>query len=832
MLTLSFFAAGLALCAVLAYRRCRARTWLAALAVCVAVAWWLSASLPLLATGAVFLAVAGALFHPGPLRRACVSASLLSRFRRALPQLSSSEREALEAGTVWWDGELLSGNPDWRRLAAMPAARLSAEEQAFVDGPVEALCEMLDEWRITHELHDLPPEAWQHIKRHGLLGMIIPKAYGGLGFSAVAHSQVILKLTSRSGTAAVSVMVPNSLGPAELLLNYGTQAQKDYYLPRLARGDEIPCFALTSPHAGSDAGSIPDYGIVCRGEWQGEHGVLGIRLTWEKRYITLGPIATLLGLAFRLYDPDRLIGPRYDVGITLALISASLPGVNIGRRHRAMDAAFMTGPNWGKDVFVPFSSVIGGIERAGQGWAMLMNCLAAGRSISLPANSCGAAKMCVLTAGAYSRVRRQFGLPLGRFEGIEAVLARIAGNTYVMEAARETTAVALDGGEKPAVISSIVKYHLTERVRKVVNDAMDIHAGKAICTGPGNYLALAYQQVPIAITVEGANILTRSMIIFGQGVVRGHPYLLREIAAGAGHHGARAVRDFDEALFGHLAFFAGNAMKTLWLGFTRARWLAMPGDGITCAYYAQLTRFSAVLAFVSDVVLAVLGGALKRRERLSARLADVLSLLYLGTCVLKRYDDQGRQSDDVPLVRWAMADTLCRIEQALRVVFDNFRPAWVGRLLGGMVFPLRAREFHAPSDDMDAEVSRAILQPGPVRERLTRGVFLSRSATDPVATLEAALEAVVVSESVEARLRSAAPAGAAYRPDDERPVQAALEAGLITPEEADAVKRAAQLRREVIMVDDFPQDLSPMHACRTTQAVSFEQLEPEDRTIR
>lgn len=830
MLTLSFLAAGLVLCAVLAYHRCRAGTWLAALAGLL-LACGLAGAWPVAGVTAAFIAIAAALLYPGPLRRRCVSSPLLSRFRRALPPLSSSEREALEAGTVWWDGELLRGDPDWRRFMAMPAARLTAEEQVFLDGPVEALCEMLDEWRVTHELRDLPPAAWEHIKRHGLLGMIIPKAYGGLGFSAVAHSQVVMKLTSRSGTAAVSVMVPNSLGPAELLLNYGTQQQKDYYLPRLARGEEIPCFALTSPQAGSDAGAIPDYGIVCRGVWQGRSDVLGIRLTWEKRYITLGPVATLLGLAFRLYDPDRLIGPRRDVGITLALIPTATPGVHIGRRHSAMDAAFMTGPNWGRDVFVPLSFVIGGAERAGQGWAMLMNCLAAGRSISLPANSCGVAKLCALTAGAYSRVRRQFGLPLGRFEGIQAVLARIAGNTYVMDAARETTAVALDAGEKPSVISAIVKYHLTERVRAVVNDAMDIHAGKAICTGPSNYLALAYQQVPIAITVEGANILTRSMIIFGQGVVRGHPYLLREIAAGAAEDSARAVRDFDDALFGHVAFVAANAVRTGWLGLTRARWLAVPGDRFTRGYYAQLTRFAGALALVSDMVLATLGGALKRRERLSARLADVLSLLYLGACALKRYHDQGCRPEDAPLLQWAMADTLRRIEDALRAVFDNLRPAWLGRLLRGLVFALRAREFHAPSDALDAQVARSIFDPGPARERLTRGMFVSRRAGDPVATLEAALQAVVVSEPIEARMRQAAPEGGAVA-DDLRRIRAALASGVITPDEADAVRRAAELRREAIMVDDFPRDFGRSDVYRTTQPVTFEQLDLEGHTIR
>ena len=474
---------------------------------------------------------------------------LLDLFRRILPEMSSTEKEALDAGTVWWDGELFSGKPDWKKLLAYPKPTLSAEEQAFVDGPVEELCAMVNEWEITNDTHDLPPKAWQFIKDQGFLGMIIPKSFGGKGFSALAHSQVIMKLTTRSGTAAVSVMVPNSLGPAELLLHYGTQAQKDYYLPRLAKGLEMPCFALTSPEAGSDAGGIPDFGVVCKGEWQGKPDVLGIRLTWEKRYITLGPIATLLGLAFRLYDPDHILGPEADRGITLGLIPTDTPGVNIGRRHFPLNGAFMNGPNWGKDVFVPMDYVIGGVDYVGQGWKMLMNCLAAGRSISLPGSSVGMAKLAGRTTGGYGRVRTQFKMSIGRFEGVEEAMARIGGNLYLMDAARVMTAGAIDLGEKPSVISAIVKYHITERGRQVINDAMDVHGGKGICMGPNNYLGRAYQQIPVAITVEGANILTRSMIIFGQGAIRGHPYVLKEMEATHEKDDRKALREFRPGIF-------------------------------------------------------------------------------------------------------------------------------------------------------------------------------------------------------------------------------------------------------------------------------------------
>ncbi len=457
-----------------------------------------------------------------PVRRALISNHLLKVFRKILPQVSQTEQEALDAGTVWWEGDLFSGRPNWNKLLTYPKPKLTAEEKAFLAGPVEELCAMLDEWRITRELHDLPPDVWQFIKDNGFFGMIIPKQYGGRGFSALAHSEVVMKISSRSGTAAVSVMVPNSLGPSELLLQYGTEEQKNHYLPRLAKGLEIPCFALTGPEAGSDAGSIPDSGVVCYGEFNGDQQVLGMRVTWEKRYITLGPVATLLGLAFRLHDPDGLLGSKEDLGITLALIPTNTPGINIGRRHFPLDAAFQNGPNSGKDVFVPMDWVIGGREGVGCGWRMLMNCLAAGRSISLPATSTGGAKLAARTCGAYGRVRVQFKMPIGRFEGVEEALARIGGNTYMMDAARVMTAGAVDMGEKPSVISAIVKYHLTERGRQAINDAMDVHGGKGICMGPSNYLGRNYQHIPVSITVEGANILTRNMIIFGQGAIRCH----------------------------------------------------------------------------------------------------------------------------------------------------------------------------------------------------------------------------------------------------------------------------------------------------------------------
>src|SRR6478735_6228069 len=502
--------------------------------------------------------VAAAVLNLAFLRRALITNQILAVYRRILPDMSQTEKEAIDAGTVWWDGDLFSGKPDWDKLLAVPAPKLSEEEQAFLDGPVEELCAMCDDWEITHERQDLPPQVWQFIKDKGFLGMIIPKKFGGLGFSALAHSAVVMKLSTRSSATAITVMVPNSLGPGELLLHYGTDEQKNYYLPRLAKGLEVPCFALTNPEAGSDAGAIPDFGIVCKAMHEGRE-VLGVRLTWEKRYITLGPVATILGMAFKLFDPDKLLGGKEDVGITLALIPTSHKGVNIGRRHIPLSSAFQNGPNSGKDVFVPLSWLIGGEAMVGKGWRMLVECLAAGRSISLPSLSMAAGKMCTRATGAYARVRSQFKTPIGRFEGVEEPLARIGGNTYLMDATRRMTMVALDSGEKPSVISAICKYHMTERMRMILNDAMDIHGGKAIMMGPNNYLGHAYGNVPIAITVEGANILTRSMIIFGQGAIRCHPFVLKEIAAA----GANDLRAFDAALWGHIGFTVSNALRSL-----------------------------------------------------------------------------------------------------------------------------------------------------------------------------------------------------------------------------------------------------------------------------
>ncbi len=831
MTVLSIIFAAIAVLWILAYYRLPAIVWTVVIAIGFAlITWHMRGPLWLIVTLWVAFIVAALLDNPTPLRRALVSRPILNIFRKILPAMSQTERDAIEAGTVWWDAELFSGNPDWNKLLGYPKPTLSAEEKAFLDGPVDELCKMVHDWEITDQLHDLPPHVWQFIKDNGFLGMIIPKQYGGLGFSALGHSEVVMKLSTRSGTAAVSVMVPNSLGPAELLLHFGTEQQKNHYLPRLAKGLEIPCFALTSPEAGSDAGAIPDFGVVCRGEWEGKKDVLGMRLTWEKRYITLGPIATLLGLAFRLYDPDHLLGGEEDLGITLALIPTKTQGVHIGRRHYPLNAAFMNGPNWGKDVFLPLDYVIGGKEYVGEGWKMLMNCLAAGRSISLPALSAATGKLGALTTGAYGRVRQQFRVSIGRMEGVEEALARIGGNAYTMEAARVMTAGAIDLGEKPSVVSAIVKYHLTERGRAVINDAMDVHAGKGICMGPNNYLARAYQQTPIAITVEGANILTRSLIIFGQGAIRGHPYVLKEILATHEKDPDKALRDFDAAFFGHLAFVVSNKARAFWMGLTAARFAGTPGDEHTKRYYQQLTRLSAAFAWMADVSMFLLGGSLKRRERLSARLGDILSHLYLASAVLKRYEDYGRPRDELPFVHWALQDALTRTEEAFYGLFANYPSKIVAWAMRGVIFPFvypYGREFPPPDDRLGHQVVGLLLTPGPARDRLTAGVYIPsdpNEPNEPIAVLEAALRAVVAAEPIGAKIRAARERGLITSHFAEQIVDEAHAKGVISAEEKAKMERAKALRRQVIMVDDFPKDFGKTEIYQTTQPVTFEEL--------
>jgi acyl-CoA dehydrogenase len=736
-----------------------------------------------------------------PVRRHLVSSALLRQFRRVMPPISDTEREALESGTVGWEAELFSGRPQWSKLLDQPKPQLTARERAFIDGPVEELCGMLDDWRITHEEQDLPLEIWSFIKESRMFGMIIPQRYGGLEFSALAHSTVVMKLASRSIVAAVTVMVPNSLGPAKLLLHYGTEEQKDFYLPRLARGEEIPCFALTGPDAGSDAGAMPDRGIVSYGEFQGER-ILGIRLNWEKRYITLGPVSTLIGLAFQLEDPDGLLDEGINPGITVALIPRDTPGVHIGQRHIPLDIPFQNGPNWGEDVFIPLEWVIGGVRGVGQGWRMLMESLAEGRGISLPALATGAGKVAARYTGAYARIRRQFNQPIGYFEGVEEALARIAGATYEMDAARRLTLAALDKGEKPAISSAIIKYHLTERYRQVINDAMDIQGGSGICLGPNNLIGRAYQAIPIAITVEGANILTRSMIIFGQGAIRSHPFLLREINAVQETNEERALHEFDRAIVGHAGFLLRNILRTPLLGISRGRFSRRQLSGHMGRNLQYLNWMSSAFALTADTALMTLGGSLKRRERLSARLGDILSDLYILSAVLKHYLDQGQHSEDLPLVRRAFSSGLHRIQQALGALFQNlpFRPlAWLLRLL---VFP-SGMPFRVADDQVDREVARILLAPSAARDRLTRHLYVTINEQERVGQLEMALEQADRVAAVERSLRKARRSGVIGGNHADELAVAAVAEGVITQEQKEELERMAELRRKVIAVDQF-----------------------------
>ncbi len=737
------------------------------------------------------------------LRRRWLSGPALQAFRRSAPEMSASERTALEAGTVWWEGELFAGRPDWDRLLSFPKPRLSDEEQAFLDGPVEAFCDLLNEWQITHEDADLPPQAWQFIKDHRFFGLIIPKAYGGLEFSAIAHSTILARIASSDGgaTAGSIVAVPNSLGPAELLLRYGTDAQKDHYLPRLARGDEIPCFALTSPWAGSDAGAIPDQGVVCRGEWNGEE-VLGMRLTWDKRYITLAPVASVLGLAFNLFDPDGLLGDTPALGPTLALIPTSTPGVEIGRRHFPLNNPFMNGPTRGSDVFVPLDMIIGGPQMAGHGWRMLMESLGVGRGISLPSMSTGGAVADAFATGAYARIRRQFNVAIGEFEGIQEALARIGGRAYAADALRTLTAVAVDLGEKPSIAAAIAKYHCTEMARDVSRDTMDVHGGKGVMLGPSNYIGRTWEGTPIAITVEGANILTRSMMIFGQGAMRCHPWLLRELNAAADEDHERGLHKFDRALFGHVGHDLSMAARSVVMGVSGSYFTQVPGSGPTRRYLQQLNRYSANLALVADVTLALLGGKLKFRESLSARLGDVLSHLYIASAVLKRFEDDGRPHADLPFVRWACDESFHAIEQSLDGVLRHLpnRPlAWLVRAL---VFPLGRRR--RPADDATGQAIARLLQtPGETRTRVTHTVYAPDNEGKALGLLKRALAQVVRTEALEQRLLRARKEGRLLELHPVARVDEALQAGVINADEHRQLAETYRLVAEVIKVDDF-----------------------------
>ncbi|CAN7246371.1 acyl-CoA dehydrogenase [Caballeronia sp. LjRoot29] len=831
-MTASFVVALFIVSGALLYMQAPAAAWLAWTVIWVAIGWFAGV------TGAVVTALLAIVFVlPAlvlaikPLRRALLTKSIFDLFRKILPEMSPTERDAIEAGTVWWDASLFSGRPEWDTLLALGAPVLTAEERAFIDTECTQLCDLANDWETTAVWQDLSPQTWQFIKSKGFLGMIIPKQYGGKQFSAYAHSQVIMKLATRCSAAAVSVMVPNSLGPAELLMHYGTDAQKNYYLPRLARGDEIPCFALTSPYAGSDAAAIPDVGIVCKGLHDGRE-TLGFRVTWEKRYITLGPIATVLGLAFRALDPDHLLGASDEAGITCALIPTNHPGVNIGRRHWPLNAVFQNGPNWGNDVFIPLDWVIGGREQVGNGWRMLMECLAAGRAISLPSSNVGMAKLAVRGTGAYSAVRRQFRTAIGKFEGIQEALGRMGGNLYVMDAARRLSAQGVDLGEKPSVISAIAKYHITERARKVINDGMDVVAGKGICMGPSNFLARAYQQVPISITVEGANILTRCLIIFGQGAIRCHPYVLKEMTATRNADRAQGLRDFDNAFFSHANFTASNAVRSFVFALGGSALIPKPprADARLVPYYRAATRLATAFALLADVSMFVLGGELKRRERLSARLGDILSQLYLISATLKRFEDDGRPEADLPLVRWGVEDALHQAQTAFEGVLVNYPKPLAAGFVRVLAFPF-GMPHRVPGDRLGTAIAELMTTPSDARERLIADSYAPPVHIDPLGYGELMFALSPRYAEIEHKLRDAVkakkiPPMPQNLPDLDAWAATCEMQGLIDASERQVLSEYARYGVEVVKVDDFGADFGMLDALKKRQEALAK--EPEE----
>ncbi|MCL1048960.1 acyl-CoA dehydrogenase [Shewanella abyssi] len=736
------------------------------------------------------------------IRMQLVTRPVFRFFKKVLPPLSDTEKEAMEAGDVWWEGELFKGKPNWQTLHSYGKPTLTSEEQDFIGNQVETALAMIDDYDIVTNRKDLPPELWQYFKKEGFFALIIPKKYGGRAFSAYASSTIVSKIASRSVSAAVTVMVPNSLGPGELLTHYGTTEQKDYWLPKLAGGQAIPCFALTGPEAGSDAGAIPDSGVVCRQEFNGEE-TLGLKLNWNKRYITLAPVADVLGLAFQMHDPDGLLGEQKHIGITCALIPTDHPGVEIGRRHNPLHLAFMNGTTHGKDVFIPLDWIIGGPQYAGRGWRMLVECLSAGRGISLPALSTALGHMATKTTTAYSAVRQQFGMPIGQFEGVQEALARIISNTYQLEAARRLTTTGIDLNVKPSIVTAIAKYHMTELGRQVMDDAMDIQSGKGIQLGPKNYLGNAYIAQPIAITVEGANILTRSLMIFGQGATRCHPYVLAEMEAAGMEDKVAGLERFDALLTGHIGYAARNAFSALSHALTGSVFAASPVSGETKQYYQSMTRISSALAIMTDMSMLMLGGELKRKEMLSARMGDVLSQLYLASATLKQFEDNGRQFDDLPTVKHVMATRLHLAAKALDEAIRNFPNRAVAALLRLMIFPL-GNHFNQPDDKLSIEVCKSMSIPGPARDRLTFLCPNIKEDKSGIAEVENAFIAKHECKMLFSRIKQAQREGSLPRKLEPQALfDSALELDLVNKEEHQQLSDAERLRLAAINVDDF-----------------------------
>ncbi len=820
-MTLLLVAIGLVVFATLAMRESPLWQWGAAFA-----AIGLASGLDFVAAGAVYeigwfgwvLVVFGVILlvlAVKPIRMALLVPPIYGAVKSILPKVSRTEQEALDAGTVGWDAELFSGRPDWDKLTKIRPLTLTAEEQAFLDGPTEVACKMIDDWDIRHNRADLSPELWQFLKDNGFLGMLIAKEHGGHGFSAQAQSMIVSKIASRSVAAGITVMVPNSLGPGELLEKYGTPAQKEKYLHRLAVGQEVPCFALTGVHSGSDAGGMRDIGVVTKGMHDGKE-VLGVRLSFDKRYITLAPVATLVGLAFILKDPDNLLGRGNDIGITLALIPHDRPGMDIGRRHYPARQAFMNGPVRGKDVFIPMDFLIGGTDYAGQGWRMLMECLSTGRAISLPAIGTTSIKATLRATSAYARVRRQFGIPVGIMEGVAEPLGEMIKRAYMYEATRRLTASMVDEGQRPAVIAGLLKYTTTEAMRESMDDAFDIQGGRAIQDGPSNYLFGAYMALPVAITVEGANILTRTLMTFAQGVLRAHPYLLAEIQAAQNKDKKAGIEAFDTAFGGHTKFMLRNIVASFLHGMSNGAFASSPNQGPMTRWYRRLHRYAQDFALVADWTTVVLGGALKRKQKLSGRMADLLGELYLMSATLKRFDEEGQIAEDRELVDAIMEDRIANIEAIFGEIFANFPNPVFANAMRFLCFPL-GRHAKRASDRVNYRFVRAVLRPGAFRDRLTTGVFVSMDPNDVTGVLEDAFIKVTEAEEIEARFVKAARKGVFERRLDRDAIADAVAAGVLNDNEAGIMRAADEATNRAVNVDDFGQDVLKPTAARAAE---------------
>ena len=744
------------------------------------------------------------------IRKPLLLTPIYGAVKSILPRVSRTEQEALDAGTVGWDAELFSGRPDWSKLTAIRPLTLTADEQAFLDNQTNVACSMIDDWDIRNNRADLSPELWQYFKDEGFLGMLIGKEHGGLGFSAQAQSMIVSKIASRSVAAGITVMVPNSLGPGELLEKYGTHEQKEKYLGRLAKGLEVPCFALTGVHSGSDAGGMRDIGVVTRGTYQGQE-VLGVKLSFDKRYITLAPIATLVGLAFILKDPDNLLGRGADIGITLALVPHDHPGMEIGRRHFPARQAFMNGPVRGKDVFVPMEFLIGGTDYVGQGWRMLMECLSTGRAISLPAIGSISIKQVLRTTSAYARVRRQFGIPVGIMEGVAEPLGEMVKRAYTFEAARRLTASMVDEGQRPAVIAGLLKYTATEAMRDSMDDAFDIHGGRAIQDGPGNYLFGAYMALPVAITVEGANILTRTLMTFAQGVLRAHPFLLKEVQAAQNKDKKAGLDQFDIAFGGHAKFMLRNIVASFLHGVSNGAFASTPNQGPMAHWYRRLHRYSQAFALTADWTTVVLGGALKSKQKISGRMADILGDLYMMSATLRRFEDEGQIAEDKELVEAIMADRVASMEATFDEVFANFPNPIFAVAMRVLCFPL-GRHAKPASDSVNYRFVRAVLKPGAFRDRLTTGTYVSFDPDDVTGVLEDALIKVTEAEEIETRFIKASRKGVIERRLDRDAIDDAVAAGVLNDNEAGIMRAADEATERVVKVDDFaPDELAAEH---------------------